>query len=213
LPASQSTTPAAAIASVPPSGPYDPNGYKPSESFASETSVPFDPSGANPLRTAAAVDRYALPNSGSSVAQVDSTYAAAATSPASATSPAAAVDRYALPAVAANEPPASNHAAPKKSASEAAFANSPAPAASQPSAVTNAMDVAPAASATVRLSTPAGKYRPGGTSDYAGAGASQPIEIAARPSAVQPASPASPSDPWSPPAASTPASSGSIGTY
>jgi hypothetical protein len=210
LPASAtpaSAPPAAAIASVPPSGPYDPNGYKPSES--AETSVPFDPSGANPLRTAAAVDRYALPNAGTSVAQMDSAYALASASPTSDTPP-AATDRYAL----ASEPETGSNsslAAPKKSASEAAFANSPA--ASQPSAVTNAMDVAPAPSATVRLSTPAGKYRPGGTSDYSGASASPPIEVAARPPAVQPASSERPSDPWSPPAGSTPASSGTIGTY
>jgi hypothetical protein len=216
-PASQPTTPAAAIASVPPSGPYDPNGYKSSEPLDAATSTPFQPAAGNPLRTATASDdRYALPNGSYPAAQLDSAYPAFTSARSAAVTTEPPADPYALPAVAtSNVQETGNNnsvAAPNKSASEAAFANSPAPNASQPTAVTSAIGVAPVTTATVQLSTPTGKYRPGGTSDYTGADASQHIEVAARPAAAKPASPAGTNDPWSPPAA-TPAASGGIGTY
>jgi hypothetical protein len=213
-PASQPTTPAAAIASVPPSGPYDPNGYKSSEPLYAATSRQFQPAVGNPLRTATASDdSYALPSASNSPAQVDPEYPVITNAPSTAATTEPPVDRYALPTLAANnsQETGSNNsvAASNKSASEAAFA---AAAASQPAAVTSAIGVTPVTTATVQVSTSAGKYRPGGTSDYTGAGASQHIEVAARPAAAKPVSPAGTNDPWSPPAA-TPAASGGIGTY
>ncbi|HEY3394861.1 MAG TPA: hypothetical protein VGK58_19305 [Lacipirellulaceae bacterium] len=214
-PASQPTTPA--IASVPPSGPYDPNGYKSSEPLYAATSRQFQPAAGNPLRIATeSDDRYALPSASNLAGQVDPEYPAITNAPSTAATAEPLVDRYALPAVAANNSPeaGSNNsvAASNKSASEAAFASSPAPAASQPTAVTSAIGVAPVTTATVQLSTPTGKYRPGGTSDYMGAGASQHIEVAALPAADKPVSPAGTNGPSSTPAAA-PAASGGIGTY
>jgi hypothetical protein len=224
-PASRSTTPATAIASVPPSGPYDPNGYKASEPFAVAPSIPFDGAAGNPLRTAAAtVDRYSMPTANSQTQPVDSPYAAASAA-ASVSAAATPKDRYVLPTVAATNSQqtdtgsvsSSVAAAPPKNSPEAAFANSPAPAASQPAAsqpavVTNAIDVAPDSASTVQLSTPAGKFRPGGTSDYTAANATDHIEVASLPDTAKPTSPAGTSVPWSPPSAA-PADTERIGTY
>ncbi|HJQ79687.1 MAG TPA: hypothetical protein VJ828_07010 [Lacipirellulaceae bacterium] len=216
-PVSQPTTPAAAIASVPPSGPYDPNGYKSSEPLYAATSRQFQPAVENPLRTATASDdRYAVPSASNSAAQVDPAYPEFTNAPSTAATSEPLADRYALPTVAANnsqETGSSNSvAALNKSAPEAAFASSPAPAASQPTAGTNAIAVTPVTTAAVQISTPVGKYRPGGTSDYTGAGASQHIELAALPAAAKPVSPAGTNGPSSAPAA-TPAASSGIGTY
>jgi hypothetical protein len=213
-PASQPTTPAAAIASVPPSGPYDPNGYKSSEPLYAATSRQFQPAVGNSLRTATATDdRYALPSASNLAAQVNPANPAITNAPSTAATTEPLVDRYALPTVAANNAQKTESdnsvAASNKSAPDAAFASSPAPAASQPTAGTNAIAVTPVTTAAVQISTPAGKYRPGGTSDYTGAAASQHIEVAARPAAAaNPVSAAGTNDPWSPPAAS-----GGIGTY
>jgi hypothetical protein len=76
----------------------------------------------------------------------------------------------------------------------------------------NPVEVVPVTTATVQL-PPAGKYRPGGTSDYSTISESQHVEVAALPAAPQASAPAGASDPWSPPASSTPASGGGIGTY
>jgi hypothetical protein len=59
--------------------------------------------------------------------------------------------------------------------------------------------------ATVELTSPAGQYRPGGTSSYNVTTANQHVEVATRPSATttapeQPIAPAS-SVPWTPPGA------------
>jgi hypothetical protein len=217
-PASQPATPAAAIASVPPSGPYDPNGYKSSEPLYAATSRLFQPAVGNSLRTATASDdRYALPSASNSAAQVNPANPDITNAPSTAATTEPLVDRYALPTVAANnaQKTESNNsvAASNKSAPEAAFASSPAPAASQLTVGANAIGVAPVTTAALQISIPAGKYRPGGTSDYTGTDASQHIEVAARPAAAaNPVSAAGTNDPWSPPAA-TPAASGGIGTY
>jgi hypothetical protein len=184
--------------------------------LAAAPSTSVEPATRNPLRTAAAtVDRYALPSESTPAAQVASAYAAANT-PSSVASNSVQVDRYALPTLPANDSQETGVndpiASPSRGPAKAAFADSPAPSPSQRATVTNAIDVAPVTSATVQLSTPAGKYRPGGTSDYSSADSSPHIEVATRPEAAQSTSAAT-SDPWSPPAVSTPTGSGGIGTY
>jgi hypothetical protein len=76
--------------------------------------------------------------------------------------------------------------------------------------VINVSNAAPTATATVQLSTPPGRYRPGGTSDYSAA-ASQHIEVAALPATAEPATSAAARSPA--PTSSTSGGSGAIGTY
>jgi hypothetical protein len=112
-------------------------------------------------------------------------------------------DRYATTPVTAVTPPASaasndryglassDNAA--SSATSAEFAPS-SPGTSAPAAAE------PGPQTTVQLTTPAGQYRPGGTTSYTGPGSA--VEVATRPTA--PTSPP-PSDPWAPTAPATPA--------
>jgi hypothetical protein len=218
------TTGASAIASVPPSGPYDPYGYKGNSSYSAAATTAYEPPASNPLRNSeTTADPYAMPVENTTHA-VDPQYAAATSPAAETTTP--TIDKYALPPMAAQSSATTNPmstpaAYPSPSSAEAAFANAPTPGSSQTasaaatsaSSATSAIDVTPVTTATVQLPQ-AGKYRPGGTSDYAIAAESQPIEVAALPAAPQ-AAPASAraSDPWAPPAATTPVTGGGIGTY
>jgi hypothetical protein len=226
LTASETTTASSEIASVPPSGPYDPYGYKANGSYAAAATTAYEPPTGNPLRNSApTADPYAMPVASTTPA-VDPQYAAA-TSPASADTTTPTIDKYALPPnvaqVSTNSNPTSPAPAyPSRSSPEAAFANSPAPGSSQTASAAeastsgatsaNAVEVTPGTTATVQL-PPAGKYRPGGTSDYSMATESQHIEVAALPATPQATAPAGASDPWSPPASTTPATGGGIGTY
>jgi hypothetical protein len=228
LSASDTTAAASAIASVPPSGPYDPYGYKPSNPYAAATATAYEPPGGNPLRSIApTTDRYPMPAASSTPAS-DSQYASAAV-PASAETPTGVIDKYALPPMTAQSTPetgVNNSAAayPAVSPAAAAFANSPIPGTSQAasaagtsttntSAATAAspIEVTPATTTTVQL-PPAGKYRPGGTSDYSTT-ESQHVEVATRPAPPQTPSASGASDAWTLPTSTAPATGGGIGTY
>jgi hypothetical protein len=227
LSASDTTTASSAIARVPAAGPYDPYGYKASNPYAAATATAYDQPAGNPLRSSApTTDRYPMPAAGTTPA-TDSQYASAAV-PGSPESIPSTIDKYALPAITAQSMPDSNvnnsaAAYPAiSSPAAAAFANSPTPGASQavsaveastPSATgASPIEVTPVTTATVQL-PPAGKYRPGGTSDYSATTESQHVEVAALPASPQPASPAGGSDAWPPPASTAPTTSGGIGTY
>jgi hypothetical protein len=233
----------AALASVPAAGPYDPNAYRPSASlaasqpsgttpatdrygsYASAAPLASDPPASTPISTSAAVDRYALP--------------AATTS--SAPGPAASADRYATaPSVstgvvnsqagtAAMDPygplpgsapisPNTTGLASSAAPAEPAATTEPANLSSVPpnaiAAETAAAAQAPvAATATVQIQSPAGQYRPGGTSSYTSTAGGNRVDVASRPGAPATSTPSVPasttpaSDPWTPqpaPPTSTP---------
>jgi hypothetical protein len=236
-PSATVTSPAAGmvsqpLASVPPSGPYDPKAYKPASSLTSSGS---DPLGASVGASVGAdrygaTDRYSAAGPASSSLPVATSLAdrnpaapptaplptSAATSPlASQVSPATS-DRYmnpVTPAVANQGPFAAMPPLPSSSAASAPVATT------LPS---NLNANIPSANSTngVHLTTAAGQYRPGGTSSYPGANATSPIEVATRPSppaaATQPAPaqaglPDNTSIPWAAPA--SPATAPATRTY
>ncbi len=186
--AAGSTGPAASLAQA---APYDPNGYRPSS--ASSNAALSGADVATGRYAAAAItpnsDRYGL--SGSTPAASSQSAATIAMNPTSsaAADPAANSigDRYALPAASA------------AGASLAAAAASSNPTAAVPTTSTtagryNAVPTSASSSstpggfipATAQLTTPAGQYRPGGTSNYAGPASGDHVEVATRPSDAAP---------------------------
>jgi hypothetical protein len=218
------------IANVPPAGPYDLNGYKAADSIATTAATAVRQTAVNPGGYAATTtDRYATPAANTPLPPVDAQFAAASTMPPVAAPVAGVIDRYAAPALTANDVKdmsanSSEVPQPLHDTLSTAFAASPVPitppqvAAAQASTLSpipgSPIDIAPSSAATVQLSLPPGKYRPGGTSDYTDVATSQRLEVATRPTPPQTtSSPVSASDPWSPPASSMPASGGAVGTY
>jgi hypothetical protein len=204
-----------ALANVPATGPYDPNGYRPSASPGALASGTIG--GASTLP-----DRYASAVPGSYGAA-----AAATTGSTIGTSLPVSGDRYSLaPSTTTSTtagPAATTPADPYANSSSIATSNAgtvdrygPTTATPNMTAATPQPSVPPiepavaaasSAASTVQLSSPLGQYRPGGTSSYSGAGTDKHLEIATRPTPPAqtnaPAATASPprtSDPWSPPA-------------
>jgi hypothetical protein len=171
-----------------------------------------------PTTSTAAVDRYALPATATSAPYTPSQspsgdrYATALpASPVSVNSQpsSAASDPYGpLPNIASVAAPTTSfasQAAPAGAAANtapAALSSAPAPGfAAGPVAAEQAPA---AATATVQIKSPAGQYRPGGTSSFTSTAGGNRIDVASRPGAPAtsptsaPTSTTPPSDPWAP---------------
>jgi len=210
--------------SVPTTGPYDPNSYKPSTSATSSNSG----SGA------ASVDRYQMagadrygsmpasePISAAPAPVPQSVGAVPAASPATV---ATAGDRYGLGTPAATTTTAPPTTSVTSTPSSAAIGSTTAAPPITPTSATGAtgsntvasLVASPSAlptspSAPVATTAQAGQYRPGGTSTYTGTRPAQHLEVATRPApaastSVAPtttAQPATGSVPWTPPTTSS----------
>jgi hypothetical protein len=191
---------------VPTTGPYDPNAYKPSTSpGATGTSADGGALAVADRYGIASADRYSVPVASSpqttvgvpsvesiapvaaSSAMPDSRYQAVAAMP---TTPSSVqTDRYGMPSAPAATSTADRYSkAFAEPAPSDVVKESPATAAAQSTgpfsqATSPAAQIETAtASSTVQLKSPAGQYRPGGTSSYTIAPV-QHVEVATRPGA------------------------------
>jgi len=213
--------PQMASTGVPPSGPYDPNSYRPSAGASAGATASAGETTASPDRYQVTGDRYGVTPLGSAPMATEQPPRSAenlpAAPPASSTTTG---DRYGYTAPTSTAAPQANVAASQT------MVNPSGPAAMTPTApmtpvvsstpATVASLTAPAATpeatATVQATVPAGQYRPGGTSSYVGAMPAQHIEVATLPAPpaatsvppTQPYAPAGSSVPWAP-ATTTPA--------
>jgi len=216
-PAVPAATASQLVAAVPPSGPYDPKGYKPSANLTSTGTAAAAAPAAEPDRYGMdTADRYAAapPTNFSESKASDPADRYTAAAPVAATPaamPTKPVSEAPIPAKAAAASP------PIAAQSPAAIATQPPAAMPQPlvplaaapssSPAAAVSPPAPSAPSGVHLTSAPGQYRPGGTSSYPGSAAMPAVEIASRPSPpatsaapVQPAPPST-SEPWSPPTA------------
>jgi hypothetical protein len=161
-------------------GPYDPNGYRPASATtaASAAAVPISVSAPD-------TDRYGVmpPSSGAEPDRYTMVPDAPLTAGARPNANMSAGEHYgnAIGAPSAGPPAAAPVATAPISAGGEPDRYGMTPAASQPAAALSApSSAAPPAAATVCISSPAGQYRPGGTTTYAGLPASG-VEIASRP--------------------------------
>ena len=214
-----------AVAGTPSAGPYDPNGYQP-------VTTPSAPSATIAAEVPVVGDRYAaaspsapLHATGSPVSPVDARTPVVNSPPSNMATETG--DRYATTAAALTSTDLGNdrygQAVTDRSTSwpvtDVATSSPPTVSTPAPTVTESAPLNATAANskASVQLASPAGQYRPGGTSSYTGTFPADHVEVATRP--ASPAStqlppqstlPAGTSDPWAPPATSVPA--GGVGT-
>jgi hypothetical protein len=212
-------SPQVANATVPASGPYDPNAYQPTAAFSAAASA--SAAGAAPPsadRYQFAADRYNVPSTNSSGIATNTTNSLSQSAPASPAISQAGGDRYGLAvpdrSIANPQVDFAASQSPIGGPSAATMTTAPVPPAA--SAV-NPPAVSASSTATVQFATPPGQYRPGGTSSYAGSKPTQHIEVATRPAPptsaapVQESSSAVNSVPWTPP--TSPAAGTGTRTY
>lgn len=207
--------PQMASAGIPPSGPYDPNSYRPSTTASAGTAASAGETTASPDRYQVAGDRYGVTPVGPAPMATEQPTRSAENVPAAPPATKTTTgDRYGYTTPESAAPPQASVAASQTPVSPSSpVAMTPtAPmtpvTASSPATVASltAPAAAPAATATVQTTAPAGQYRPGGTSTYVGAMPAQHIEVATRPAppattsapAAQPYAPAGTSVPWAP---------------
>lgn len=212
-----SSVPIAASRSTPAANPYDPDGY-PGASPSTTVDQPL--TGVDRYAASQTADRYGM-------APLPSPSAASASAPGAASSEIAGPAPTSAPTSAptgggANDDRYGLATAERYGSSSAPSAATPTPLERPAPAAPSVprASVGPSASAGVQVSASAGQYRPGGTSSYPSAPASQHVEVASR--AVGSTSPSTSAQgiegggasvPWSPPGTSVPASGTAVRTY
>lgn len=166
---------AVAGASVPPTGPYDPNAYRMAAAAGPASAAQAASDAADRYGTAAAAPNDNRYGSAIATAPTDASSYGTPTSIPSTTPTAASADRYGIMPVTGGAPGAGTSSAAAPPAAAAGVAQSPSrydmtpPAASEP----------PGQYPGTQVAASAGQYRPGGTSNYEGPGSH--IEVATRP--------------------------------
>jgi hypothetical protein len=202
MPVAPPTGATSSTAGMTPSGPYDPNSYKPSA--AATTSV--SQASTTPDRYQATNDRYGITPIGADPVTTEELPRSAENAPiAPPASSSPAGDRYGFANPSTTAPPPNMAGSPSQyDPTVMASPTPPAPAASAAPATVASLTApaaSPMATATVQT-TAAGQYRPAGTSSYIGSIPARAVEVATRPEAPASTapltSPTTSTVPWTP---------------